>query len=208
MKQLIALIADIVQSREIKDRDKFQQRLQNQLQTINKRNKNLLSPYTLTLGDEFQAVYSKADNLFNDIWAIMSGLYPHKARFALGVGTLATPVNPKRAIGMDGPAFHFARNGISDLKETSYLIKIAGEQIPHLTLLNNCLYLMSQSTANWSANRFQVLNGLLAGWSRKKIAGQLGISTVAVYKNINKGSLDVLIDLNKEICKMLNEALA
>jgi len=206
--KLIALIADIVKSREIKDRDKFQNGLENQLQLINKRNKNLLSPYTLTLGDEFQAVYSKADNLFNDIWEIMSKLYPHKARFALGVGTLTTPVNPKRAIGMDGPAFHFARNSISELKETSYLMKIAGEGISHLTLLNSCLYLVSQSAANWSANRYQVLTGLLAGWSRKKIADQLGISTVAVYKNINKGSLDVLINLNNEICKMLNEALA
>lgn len=205
--KLIALIADIVNSRKIEDRDKFQQKLEDQLRALNKRNANLLSPYTLTLGDEFQAVYSKADNLFNDVWEIMSGLYPHKARFALGVGTLTTPVNPKRAIGMDGPAFHFARNGISELKETSYLMKIAGEEIPHLSLLNNCLYLVSQSAANWSANRFQVLTGLLKGWSRKKIAGQLGISTVAVYKNINKGSLDVLINLNKETGKMLNEAL-
>lgn len=205
--KLIALIADIVNSRKIEDRDKFQQKLEDQLRALNKRNANLLSPYTLTLGDEFQAVYSKADNLFNDVWEIMSGLYPHKARFALGVGTLTTPVNPKRAIGMDGPAFHFARSGISELKETSYLMKIAGEEIPHLSLLNNCLYLVSQSAANWSANRFQVLTGLLKGWSRKKIAGQLGISTVAVYKNINKGSLDVLINLNKETGKILNEAL-
>ncbi len=205
--KLIALIADIVKSREIKDRDKFQKNFENQLKRINKESRNLLSPYTLTLGDEFQAVYGKADTLFDDIWKIRMGLYPQKARFALGIGTLNTPVNPKRAIGMDGPAFHHAHAGIVELKKISHLIKIVGEGIPHLNLLNNSLYLISQSSIGWSENRFQILNRLLKGWAPKKIANDLDISTVAVYKNIKAGSLDVIIDLQREISNVLNEVL-
>jgi hypothetical protein len=205
--KLIALIGDIVRSREIENRDEFQKKLENQLRSVNREGLHLLSPYTLTLGDEFQAVYAKADRMFNDIWKIMMGLYPQKVRFALGVGTLTTPVNSKRAIGMDGPAFHYARTGITRLKETSYLIKIEAEDVPHLDLLNNSLYLTSQAVSGWSLNRFQVLSGLLSGQSRKKIADSLGISTVAVYKNIRAGSLDVIIDLSKEIGNALNEVL-
>lgn len=205
--KLIALIGDIVRSREIGNRDEFQKKLESQLRSVNKEAQHLLSPYTVTLGDEFQAVYAKADRLFNDIWKIMMGLYPQKVRFALGVGTLTTPVNPKRAIGMDGPAFHHARMGITKLKETSYLIKIEAENFPRLDLLNNSLYLISQTVSGWSLNRLQVLNGLLSGQSPKKIADSLGISTVAIYKNIKAGSLDVIIDLSREISNALNEVL-
>ena len=204
---LIALIGDIVKSREINDRNKFQKKFENQLQKLNTENPRLLSPYTLTLGDEFQAVYGKADGLFNNIWQLMIALYPQKVRFALGIGELTTPINPERAIGMDGPAFHYARSGISELKKTSYLIKINSEAIPHLNLLNNTLYLISRISDNWSLNRFQVMSGLMNGWSRNKIAQSLDISTVAVYKNIKAGSLDVIIDLLKEIGGYLNEVL-
>lgn len=205
--KLISLIGDIVRSREIGNREEFQKKMENQLRSINKESPHLLSPYTLTLGDEFQAVYAKADRLFNDIWKMMMGLYPQKVRFGLGVGTLTTPINSKRAIGMDGPAFHYARKGIVQLKETSYLIKIEAENVPYLDLLNNSLYLISQTMRGWSLNRFQVINGLLSGQSRKKTADNLGISTVAVYKNIKAGSLDVIVDLSKEISKTLNEEL-
>lgn len=203
----ISLIGDIVNSRGIKSRDTFQKKLDSELKKINKENPNLLSPYTLTLGDEFQAVYGKADNLFIDIWKLMIGLHPQKVRFALGVGTLTTPVNPKRAIGMDGPAFHYARSGISELKKTPYLMKIEGQNIKHLSLMNNTLFLISQVSGGWGLNRFQVLNGLLQGWASNKIASSLGISAVAVYKNIKAGSLDLIIDLQKEISNVLNEVL-
>ena len=52
----ISLIGDIVNSRGIKSRDTFQKKLDSELKKINKENPNLLSPYTLTLGDEFQAM--------------------------------------------------------------------------------------------------------------------------------------------------------
>lgn len=205
--KLIALIADIVQSRKIKDRDKFQQDLEQQLRLINKESEHLLSPYTLTLGDEFQAVYGKAGHLFRDIWKIRMVVHPQKVRFALGIGTLSTPINRKRAIGMDGPAFHHARAAIAELKKSSYLIKIEGEGIPFQPLVNNSLYLVSQYSMGWSLNRIQVLSKLQQGWSPKRIADDLGISTVAVYKNIKAGSLDVIIDLQKEVSNLLNEVL-
>ena len=206
--KLIALIADIVKSREIKDRDKFQKDLETQLKRINKERRDLLSPYTLTLGDEFQAVYGKADTLFDDIWKIRMELHPQKVRVALGIGRLTTPINQRRAIGMDGPAFHHARSGIAELKKSSRLIKIEGEGIPYLNFVNNSLYLISQSSMGWTKNRFHVLSRLLKGWTPKKIASDLDISAVAVYKNIKVGSLDVIIDMQREISNMLNKELA
>src|SRR5438270_9561839 len=103
-KPILAVIGDIVLSRAIAQRAEFQKQLRRTLDNINKRSA-MASPYTITLGDEFQAVYRDPRGVFVDILTIMERIAPVSARFAIGVGTLRTPINPTQAIGMDGPAF-------------------------------------------------------------------------------------------------------
>jgi hypothetical protein len=79
---------------------------------VNGENMHLISPYTITLGDEFQAVLKNARHLFGDIITILYVIYPTKIRFSIGIGDIQTPVNPNQAIGMDGTAFYNARTGI------------------------------------------------------------------------------------------------
>ncbi|HFE63174.1 MAG TPA: hypothetical protein ENK14_02015 [Caldithrix sp.] len=206
--KIIALIGDILSSREVPERNELQQKLDRTLSQVNRSNPALLSPYTITLGDEFQAVYRNADSLFEDIWQIMLGIFPQKIRFSIAVGTLSTPINRRQAIGMDGPAFHFAREGIQQLKKTSYLFKLSGEAFPEQELINYSLNLISADVNNWEKNRMQILVGLLLGKKRKDLAEQLGISNVAVYKNIRAGALEAIIGIGRESAKLINRELA
>ena len=102
---MIALIGDIIESKKIQKRAEAQKKLLLQFNKINSISKTLASPYTITLGDEFQALYKKADDLFRDIWRIALLLHPERIRFSIGVGELSTKINKKQSIGMDGPAF-------------------------------------------------------------------------------------------------------
>src|SRR6218665_467049 len=113
----LALIGDVVDSKRLPRRAEFQVKLEKTLKNTSSRNPSLASPYTITLGDEFQAVYRNADRLFADIFTIWRDLDPAKVRFAVGVGELSTSINPKQALGMDGPAFHHARDAITALKK-------------------------------------------------------------------------------------------
>ena len=130
--QYIALIGDIVDSKGQARRGDLQRTLAAELKRISERSKSkLASPYTITLGDEFQAVYKSADNVFLDIFSILAELAPGaEARFGIGVGELTTAINPKQALGMDGPAFHRARDAISILKKSGYLIRLQGNPPP------------------------------------------------------------------------------
>jgi len=65
------------------------------------------------LGDEFQAVFSGAQNIWSCIFVIESALHPVRFRFGLGVGGIDTAINRKQSIGMDGPAFHLAREAVA-----------------------------------------------------------------------------------------------
>ncbi len=63
------------QSRNIpeKKRYMFQGILIDQMNVLNRKDKNLISNYTVTLGDELQAVFNSADELFFDI-VIITGI--------------------------------------------------------------------------------------------------------------------------------------
>ncbi|MFW5843405.1 MAG: SatD family protein [Spirochaetota bacterium] len=102
----MAVIADIVDSRGIPDRPEFQRRLDALLGRMSNRSgKHLLSPFTITLGDNFQAVYGGFEAVLGDAVEIIAAVYPLRLRMALGHGPLSTDLNPTAALGMDGPCF-------------------------------------------------------------------------------------------------------
>lgn len=208
----LALIGDIVASKQLAKRGEFQTNLALLLKGISSRNPALVSPYTITLGDEFQAVYQRADTLFLDVFTILSGIHPAQARFAIGVGELATDINPKQALGMDGPAFHRAREAITELKKTGYFIRLQGGPAPEpgddpWRLLNHLLNLLTHQVDGWERNRLRIIRGLLRGATVTELEEELKISKVAVYKNINAAALEEVKGLCDEITRILNREL-
>lgn len=208
----LTLIGDIVDSKQVARRADLQKRLALALRKINERKPPPVSPYTITLGDEFQAVYKNADTLFPDLFSILAEIHPVEARFGVGVGALTTPLNPKQALGMDGPAFHRAREAITVLKKSGYLIRLQGEprQAPESDpwkLLNHLLNFVTHKVGAWEKNRLRIMGGLLAGRTAAELEDELGVSKVAVYKNINAAALDELVGLCQEITAILNREL-
>ncbi|MCJ7626449.1 MAG: SatD family protein [Anaerolineaceae bacterium] len=206
-QKVVVLIGDVVGSRKIHERDAFDNILSETLDILNCQNPHILSPYTITIGDEIQAVFSRADDLLSDVISIMAAIHPQKMRFSFGIGTLINPVNPIRAIGMDGPAFHDARDGIMALKKTTNLLAIDGVDIPRIHLLRQMLFLISHRMRKWHKTRFQVMAMLQRGTPVKEIAALLDVSDQAVYKNIQTGALEVINELFIEIEAILNEYL-
>lgn len=209
MEQAVIIIGDIEGSRDLNtpEREEVQRNLKKELEKINNTASGLASPYTVTLGDEFQAVYTEADELFTHCWRILSAVHPVKVRFSIGVGDIVTPINPEQAIGMDGPAFHAARDGIDKLKSSGFLMQIGHEDIENATLLNvlnGTLHLLSREVRDWNKNRITMLHMLKEGMDYKQISKELGLSKAAFYKNKEVGMLDEIIELTDNIAGMLN----
>ena len=205
MKKIV-LIGDIVDSKSISERGKIQLQLNTVFKKINN-DKQLLSPYTITLGDEFQAVYSKADSVFNHIWQISLAIYPLKIRFSIGAGNITTKINKKQAIGMDGPAFYNARNGLNELKESGFLFTINSDELISKEIMKQSLFLISHLISGWKKSRFDILVLLNENFNIGEIAKKLKISDKAVYKNIDAGALKIISDLTREITSNLNKSL-
>lgn len=213
----LVLIADIRDSRRLPDRQATQARLHEVLMQLNTAAPDrLASPYTITLGDEFQTVLLRGDTVFADIVYVMSAMHPVTLRFALATGTLDTPINPDQAIGMDGPAFHAARKAIEHLKTTDGVLAIvhgdseAGDALLDDLLddlVEGSLGLLNHHLRKWKPSRLAVLSGLLNDMGVPTIARHLGMSEQAVYKNMRAGELEHVIHLFQTFTTLINRRL-
>jgi hypothetical protein len=202
----IVLVADLVASRRIVARSAVQERLGTCLKQLNSRKREgLVSPYTITLGDEFQAVFSAPDRLFRDALTVLIALYPVAVRFSFGIGDISTPINTKQAIGMDGPAFHEARATIDRLKKTKNLFAVANSGGAGLTLINQSLALVSHTIGKWPRNRLEILRGLFENLDVKQLAHDLRVTDKAVYKSIDAGAIRTIVPLLEEITAGLRQ---
>ncbi len=191
-----AVIADIINSKKIDNRGELQNKLITVLNTLNQNSDNLVSPYTVTLGDEFQAVCRKEAPIISDVITIMMAIYPVKLRVSIGTGSISTIINNNSALGMDGPAFYSARDGLSSMKKHNFtnIQFFANEDDEQNLLLNRINTLVFSMMDKWKPNTFYTFEGLLRKKSIKAIQTELKISERAVYKLIETHNLNYYAD--------------
>ncbi|WP_319561158.1 SatD family protein [Marispirochaeta sp.] len=199
MQKVFALIADIVDSRSMENRSVLQRHLKNTLMTLSESSPDsYLSPLTLTLGDEFQAVYADFSVVLTDMLDILALLAPYKLRIAVAYGALSTDINPRAALEMDGPAFNLARDCMETLKKQhTTSIRLEGLAADRLALINTCLTLAGNALSDWKPATFRIACGLKEGNSVQEIAEKLGVTPRAVNKNIATNHIrDILTSLD------------
>lgn len=201
----LTLIGDIKESKKLVDRNATQRRLQATCGDLNRRadSLQLVAPFTVTLGDEFQAVFTGAQHIWSCIFAVESSLYPVRVRYGMGIGGIDTKINRSQSIGMDGPAFHLAREAITSLKGERGSYRVLGmKDSQHLVL--HSLDLISHNRDSWNKNRIDIFGYLLKGANVSRIAKSVGISEQAVYKNIRHGGLESVMGVFQGLSRLLD----
>ncbi|MCD4707841.1 MAG: SatD family protein [Candidatus Sabulitectum sp.] len=207
MKKWIVVIADIVDSRMVENRMNLQNRLRTVLEEVNSSSDSIFSPYTITLGDEFQAVLSKSDDLFSNLWTIKERVFPSKLRISIAVGTISTELIKTTAIGMDGNAFYFARDALNGMKESATVFAVSGLVSSCSELINDSMALITDESEYWKKNKIGIQARLLRGASVDIIASDMGISKSAVYQSIRKGRLTLTTRIYDRVAEMIDEEI-
>ena len=205
MKKYIAIIGDLEASKELDRarRHDIQTVLESLFTEKTFSMDGLASPYTLTLGDEFQALYNDPKKLFHHVWHVTAAIHPVMVRWAIGRGEIDTPVKRNRSLGMDGPAFHRARSGMEILKSQKQLFRIETGDELYDSMANSSLKLLTADLRTWKRNRFLILKQLCSGMEVRQIASELNISDVAVYKNVHAGNLEAVIEYTEGLVNLL-----
>jgi hypothetical protein len=203
-----ALIGDFVQSRNLANRAEVQRDFVAVCAELNKERDRLglVSPLTITLGDEFQAVFGDVSRLWECIVRIEASMEPVAIRFAVGLGTITTDIQHDTALGMDGPAFHAARAAMEHLKKGDARYRLGGLGQDE-AFINATLELIAHNRVKWRTPRVVTLANVLQGKTVKEISQVTRSTEQAVYRNIRDGELEAIISIFSSITAKMAQVL-
>ena len=201
----IAVIGDIKRSRSIKDREHVQQTLKETLEFVNRQYQNdIASNFTITLGDEFQALLANGACVMQILNKIKQTMYPIEIRFGIGIGGMRTEFQRQISIGSDGPSYYMARSAIEYLKKNEQRNTVSASAIrietdetnmAAVALLNTILSLLSVIESQWSVRRRAVIFDMYEhNDSQSNVAARLGIEQPSVNRHLARGNYYTYID--------------
>ena len=200
----LALIADVIDSKMVQERFDLQKQLEKTLQTMNELfGEFLASNFTLTLGDEFQALLKVDAPVFQIIDTLRSLLTPTQLRFGIGLGEIVTDIDPLQSIGADGPAYWNARAAINlvhqknDYGNTQIYFSSGKEKQDFFV---NALIASGEAIrSGWRGSQEEILLDLLKrcvyseNFSQQDLAQSLEINPSALSKRLKSSSIRVYL---------------
>lgn len=189
----IALIADLVRSRRYAaaTRRDIQERLAETLQRLNHAYKPaILSQFLITTGDEFQGLLKDGSVIPDIIWELENDLGAVSFRLGVGCGRLDTELRDS-AIGMDGPVWHRAREGVHSAR---ILRRFGGVFVGFGELedpvLNGLSRLLRHIRERFTTKQRDIANLLRSDSRQTEIAHQLHVSRQVISKQVKTTGWD------------------
>lgn len=189
-KNPAVLMGDIIASRAYEDAASLHKAFNAGVRAFNKRyGKAIVSPLTITLGDEFQGLVCDLQTAFR----IAHGMRLHfliegvACRFVVSNGAVETKINAKEAWNMMGPGLAKARERLGDKQDPSAYRFVCEEEPLLEGALNTFGYALSEIETDWTETQLKYVAAHFADEEKsyEDLAGVFGVSGRNVYKVMN-----------------------
>jgi hypothetical protein len=187
-KRHVILMADIIGSSD-RPGKRLMRRFLEMVDGVNAGNADrLLSPLTVTLGDEFQGVPESVDAAVDLIIALEQQRVHQQAdfllRYVIVEGVIETPLNPVRAHEMLGPGLTRAREQLAGLKSSDRRlhVELRPRHERKQDLLQDAGSLYLWITGGWSDKYLKTVSLFLQDKSYNDIARTLRVDLSTAYR--------------------------
>lgn len=197
----IALMGDIVNSKQTSNSSSIQERLKQQLNRVNHSfAQDFASPFTITKGDEFQALCKPNPYIFLMIDQIQLAFRDEvEIRFGIGLGEILTAIDPKLSIGADGPAYWEAQKALKFIQDKddygSSLVAFSSEYKQIDRVINPLLTSSDFIKATWNSSQTDLFEFLISNkiyqeeFKQKPIAEKMKLSQSAFTKRLKSSGI-------------------
>lgn len=184
------IMADIINSSELNGLF-LQKEFKNIIELANKKyQKKLVSPLTITLGDECQGV---VNNLLNSLKIILlveeSILLQNlgfRLRWVVNYGKIDTNINKEIAYGMLGSGLTEARENLNNLKKTDLRFQINTTKLPKNEALDNSFVIFDNIISKWNKQEDRALVACFLKYiDYKKVAEILNKDRSQIWRRRN-----------------------
>jgi hypothetical protein len=153
--------------------------------------KQIVSPLTITLGDEFQGVVKDlvtvVDIIFHIDQALLAVRHPFRIRYSLQYGPIDTPLN---AHAMLGEGLTKARKGLEEMKQKKAHYRLVTTHEDTDDMLNGLFRLYDSFYSDWAEKDFAYLRYFFKKDDYKWVAAQLSKDPSTVWRKRNSLKLD------------------
>lgn len=197
------LMADIINSSGFSNLSKLAKTFAELVEKCNIVNQEeLISPLTITLGDEFQGIVRRECSIFKIITWLEENKWKAdeeiSLRYSVELGEIETEINTKIAHGMMGPALTEARESLILLKDEEDLLSIGGDiKDRELKQIQFNLYLSHVRKWHWRDN--VLISNLLELKDYKLVAEKTNKNRSLVWKRNKTLGMDNYFKLKRSL---------
>jgi hypothetical protein len=197
-KRYAVITADVVNSRKIRSfRLKRDSRLK-ELSRLHMEQKLILSPYTITVWDEFQVILSKPEFTPRVILDLRRLFFPLQLWIAVGLGSASGTHSKPINIHAGGEAFERARQAADLLKSgsTKYRVltcfKSGDESLD--TIANTIYHLQDSLIERTTEKQWAAINIQLETGRQDLTAKRLKLNISTISRNLKRGNFWHLVE--------------
>lgn len=202
------VIGDIVNSKSIliEQRNNLQKKLKSILDKINYDYQySIVSPFIITLGDEFQGGLYDSSKIFEILEKIKNEISPYRIRVGIGIERIRTPIQIQNSFGTDGDSYYGARKNINILKtrktfEFGYLFYTGNEDE---ILLNSLFEFIDQVSSKWTKKQIEYIRKINANESIESLANRSNVDPSTISRTLKRANYSLFKNTLNEISMYL-----
>lgn len=202
------VMGDIVKSEKSLAPEQLHSQFNNAIDIQNQIHANVLvSPLTITLGDEFQGLtrkISQAAPIVRELrWNLMKN--DIDCRFVIGLVEMKTDINPDKAWNMFGKGLARAREKLNEKRSgTLYVFSFAENPVTEI-LLNALGTGLTAIERGWTEQQRDDITEIMRGRRPAELAQDRDVSVHSIYKVGRSGNLDAYMTQWNAIDKALTD---
>jgi hypothetical protein len=210
--QYLAILGDLVGSREVPDRAQVQSRLRGTLRRVRREaglHRVRVAGPEITAGDEFQVLLKVTETQLpgraavSFVTQVTEDLRPVRVAFGLGLGTLSTTLEgPIREL--DGPCFHHARQALTFARRKGRWAAVSGMPSGVHEAANSILRLTGDIRVAWTDRQAEVIRVRRTWPLQKDVARELGVSESVVSEVLQAARHDAVQEAEEALVLLLN----
>lgn len=189
---LTVILADVVASRAVPDREGFGDDLESALLEANDAHEDdVVAPATTLKGvDEFGCVLSSPAAAYPVVRDVQMALHPEAARYAVVHGAVDVDAGTQDVREMDGPAFHRADTLLGELlaDEAHFGVESGRGTLDAAASAAGDMALSVRE--GWTDRQLEVVRAYLEGGTQQATAEALGVSQQAVSRVLTQAEYD------------------
>jgi hypothetical protein len=188
-KTYTILMGDVEGSSEL-DADMVQQKLKSFVHSVNQKYSHvILSPLTITLGDEFQGICKNTQRGIHLLLEMekMALAYqlPFRMHFVVMEGEIDTEINTETAYGMLGAGLTQARELLSSKRRDRKRFEIRFADSFKTTQLNRLFEVLDTLSQNWKPEDFELILSMLQHQNNQTVADRHQKNRAQIWKRRN-----------------------